>query len=157
MEDVEDSVVLMINTCDDLERPFIEHLANVIGKPTLSVVGLLSPEQFWKSAHSLLHHREIRSNRRRSNVTEDEGWAPQLLILSHPSTGGFLSHCGWTSTMEVIGRGVPLLAWPSRVYQYYNAKLMARHLKVGCLITDDMSQTVKNDGITKGIETLMGD
>ena len=39
------------------------------------------------------------------------GWAPQLMILSHESTGGFLSHCGWNSTMEAIGRGVPVLAW----------------------------------------------
>ncbi|KAI9071673.1 hypothetical protein K1719_046365 [Acacia pycnantha] len=85
------------------------------------------------------------------------GWAPQLLILSHPSTGGFLSHCGWNSTVEAIGRGVPFLVWPIRGDQYYDAKLVVDHFKVGYMISDDLSQMVKKDNIVKGIERLMND
>uniref|UniRef100_A0A2N9G0B0 UDP-glycosyltransferases domain-containing protein n=1 Tax=Fagus sylvatica TaxID=28930 RepID=A0A2N9G0B0_FAGSY len=33
-------------------------------------------------------------------------WAPQSEILGHPSTGGFLSHCGWNSSLESILNGV---------------------------------------------------
>ena len=85
------------------------------------------------------------------------GWAPQLLILSHPSTGGFLSHCGWNSTAEAIGRGVPFLAWPIRGDQHYNAKLVVSHLKVGYKVAHDLSEMVKEQDIVTGIERLMGD
>eukprot|EP01018_Ginkgo_biloba_P002825 Gb_25686 [translate_table: standard] len=59
------------------------------------------------------------------------GWAPQLLILSHPSVGGFLSHCGWNSTLESINVGVPVLAWPMFAEQHINAVLLIEHLRIG--------------------------
>ncbi|XP_040986823.1 scopoletin glucosyltransferase-like [Juglans microcarpa x Juglans regia] len=245
VEEVKNTIALLINTCDDLERPFISYLTHQVGKPVWGV-GPLLPQQYWQSSRSLLHDREIRTNRR-SNVTEDEvikwleskprasvlyvsfgsevgptmeeyphladaleassrpfiwviqpgagrsgpprqllgnqpgseeeegyfpqgldervgdtgliirGWAPQLLILSHPSTGGFLSHCGWNSTVEAIGRGVPFLVWPIRGDQYYNGKLVAVHLKVGYMVSDDLSEPITKEDIGKGIEKLMGD
>ncbi|KAF5192635.1 Udp-glycosyltransferase 73b3 [Thalictrum thalictroides] len=87
------------------------------------------------------------------------GWAPQLLILSHSSTGGFISHGGWNSTLEAILRGVPLLTWPIRGDQHYNAKLIMEHFKVGLIIKGDDNQIegFKKDDILQGIEKLMVD
>ncbi|XP_074338524.1 UDP-glucosyltransferase 29-like [Apium graveolens] len=50
-------------------------------------------------------------------------WAPQTKILGHSSTGGFLSHCGWSSMNESIKFGVPIIAMPMKVDQPTNAKL----------------------------------
>ncbi|XP_019182296.1 PREDICTED: scopoletin glucosyltransferase-like [Ipomoea nil] len=250
LDGVESSIAVLINTCDDLERPFIEYLSNQIQKPIWGV-GPSLPAQFWESAGSILHDHQVRSSNRSSNFTEEEvvqwlnskpdrsviyvsfgsevaptmeeseelanaleesnrpfiwviqpgsgkpgppaslfgdktpgsdpadegyyphglqerignkgliikGWAPQLLILSHPSTGGFLSHCGWNSTLESIGRGVPILAWPIRGDQFFDAKLIANHLKVGHIpFSDkDVTETVKKDEIVRGIDKLMSD
>lgn len=234
--EIEGSIALMFNTCDDLERPFIDYMSSQMGLPTWGV-GPLLPEQYWisSSSESLIHDRQIREHRRQSNCTEENvigwldskprgsvlyvafgsevgpskeeyprlasalevstrpfiwviqsgsgipgsteevyfpdgldrkvgdrgllicGWAPQLLILSHPSTGGFLSHCGWNSTVEAIGFGVPLLAWPFRGDQYYNAKWLTKHLTVGHKVCEDSSQMVTKDDMSRGIERLMGD
>nr|GMD06135.1 anthocyanidin 3-O-glucosyltransferase 5-like [Ipomoea batatas]GMD99635.1 anthocyanidin 3-O-glucosyltransferase 5-like [Ipomoea batatas] len=51
-------------------------------------------------------------------------WTEQALVLKHPSTGGFLSHCGWNSTLESIKNGVPIIAWPLYAEQRQNATLL---------------------------------
>ncbi|XP_052171368.1 hydroquinone glucosyltransferase-like [Diospyros lotus] len=57
-------------------------------------------------------------------------WAPQPQVLSHGSTGGFLSHCGWNSTLESVVNGVPLITWPLYAEQKMNAVILAEDLKV---------------------------
>ncbi|KAJ4829433.1 hypothetical protein Tsubulata_006628 [Turnera subulata] len=249
LEEFGGSIAYMMNTCDDLERPFIQYLADQIGKPVWGVGPLLPQEYYWKDGSSLIQDHQVRANRG-SNVTEDQviawldskprgsvlyvsfgtevgpeeeeyanladaleassdlpfiwvvqshsgrrpgpppssphddidddddegyfpkgldekvggergliihGWAPQLLILSHPSLGGFLSHCGWNSAVEAIGRGVPFLAWPIRGDQFHNAKLIVKHLRLGCIISQDLSRPVTKHDIITGIERLMGD
>ncbi|GMG99465.1 hypothetical protein Nepgr_001305 [Nepenthes gracilis] len=54
-----------------------------------------------------------------------EGWAPQMKILGHPNIGGFVSHCGWSSVMESMRLGVPIIAMPMHLDQPINARLVA--------------------------------
>ncbi|KAK7386110.1 hypothetical protein VNO78_26072 [Psophocarpus tetragonolobus] len=80
-------------------------------------------------------------------------WAPQNVILSHCSIGGFMSHCGWNSTLESVLQGVPLIAWPLFAEQRMNAVLLSDGLKValrpkvngnGILEKEDIAEVIKN-------------
>nr|CCO13612.1 anthocyanidin 3-O-glucosyltransferase like protein [Arabis alpina] len=57
-------------------------------------------------------------------------WAPQVEILSHGSIGGFLSHCGWSSVLESLTKGVPIVAWPLYAEQWMNATLLTEEIGV---------------------------
>ncbi|XP_058212229.1 zeatin O-glucosyltransferase-like [Rhododendron vialii] len=84
-------------------------------------------------------------------------WAPQVDILQHPSTGGFLSHCGWNSCLESITVGVPILAWPMHSDQPRNAFLVTDILKVGLAVTtwEQREQIVTSSNICGVIKMLM--
>ncbi|KAK1358902.1 UDP-glycosyltransferase 73B4 [Heracleum sosnowskyi] len=62
------------------------------------------------------------------------GWAPQMLILDHKAVGGFVTHCGWNSTLEGIAAGVPMVTWPSFAEQFYNEKLITDVLRIGVAV-----------------------
>ncbi|KAJ3690898.1 hypothetical protein LUZ61_020062 [Rhynchospora tenuis] len=85
------------------------------------------------------------------------GWAPQLLILSHKSTAGFLTHCGWNSTVEALGCGIPMLAWPIRGDQIYNARLVTKLLKVGHVLKAEVEEAIKKEQVIQGIQKLISD
>ncbi|KAE8734094.1 Detected protein of confused Function [Hibiscus syriacus] len=50
-------------------------------------------------------------------------WCSQVEVLSHPSLGCFVTHCGWSSTLDSLVVGVPTVAFPQCSDQATNAKL----------------------------------
>ncbi|XP_022152245.1 zeatin O-xylosyltransferase-like [Momordica charantia] len=63
-------------------------------------------------------------------------WAPQLEILSHRATGGFMTHCGWNSALESLWSGVAVAAWPMHSDQPRNTVLMTAVLRVGMVVEE---------------------
>ena len=52
-------------------------------------------------------------------------WAPQIKVLAHGATGGFLTHCGWNSVLESLVYGVPMVVWPLYAEQRQNAVMLS--------------------------------
>jgi UDP-glucosyl transferase 73C len=86
------------------------------------------------------------------------GWTDQLAVLSHPSVGAFITHCGWNSSLEAISIGVPLICWPLFGEQHFNARLIVDEAKVGIeVVPRDEDQMVTRNEIEKSVRILMDD
>ncbi|KAL6503602.1 hypothetical protein OROGR_025525 [Orobanche gracilis] len=84
------------------------------------------------------------------------GWAPQLDILCHESTGAFMSHCGWNSVMESLSQGVPIIGWPLAAEQGCNAKMLVEEMGVCVEITSGVESRISGEEVRRVIETVMG-
>ncbi|TQD74172.1 hypothetical protein C1H46_040126 [Malus baccata] len=80
-------------------------------------------------------------------------WCSQKAVLAHPAIGGFLSHCGWNSTLESIWCGVPLLCFPLLTDQFTNRKLIVDDWKVGINLCN--RRVVSKEEVSEKINRLM--
>ncbi|CAM6113637.1 unnamed protein product [Calypogeia fissa] len=83
------------------------------------------------------------------------GWAPQLKILAHPSTGAFLSSCGWNSAVESVALGVPIIGWPSFADQPPIARYLEGGLKVAITLPFRNDLFVEAEDVVKAINVVL--
>ncbi|GMY11585.1 anthocyanidin 3-O-glucosyltransferase 5-like [Fagus crenata] len=85
-------------------------------------------------------------------------WAPQVDVLNHVSVGGFLTHCGWGSTLESITNGVPMIAWPLYAEQKMNATLLTEEIGVAIRSKELPSKkVVKREEIETMVRNIIED
>eukprot|EP00262_Sarcandra_glabra_P003450 TRINITY_DN1416_c0_g1_i2.p1 TRINITY_DN1416_c0_g1~~TRINITY_DN1416_c0_g1_i2.p1 ORF type:complete len:482 (+),score=27.47 TRINITY_DN1416_c0_g1_i2:144-1589(+) len=82
-------------------------------------------------------------------------WGPQLAILSHASTGAFLSHCGWNSVLESLSCGVPIVGWPLGSEQFYNSKLMEEELGVCVEVGRGVEEMIRGDEVAEKVRIVI--
>ena len=83
-------------------------------------------------------------------------WCSQVEVLSHPSVGCFVTHCGWNSTLESLASGVPVVGFPQWADQNTNAKLVEDVWKTGIRAMANQEGIVEGCEIKKCLELVMG-
>ncbi|KAJ6830335.1 putative anthocyanidin 5,3-O-glucosyltransferase [Iris pallida] len=84
-----------------------------------------------------------------------KSWAPQSAVLAHRSVGGFVSHCGWNSTLEAVSSGVPIIAWPLYAEQKMNKVFLVEEAKLAVAMEGYDKDVVSAAEVEKKIRWLM--
>ncbi|CAH0715011.1 unnamed protein product, partial [Brenthis ino] len=80
-------------------------------------------------------------------------WFPQSDLLGHPNIKVFITQGGLQSSVEAINSGVPLVALPLLIDQWYNTEIY-KHYKIGIQLHKD---TLTDDKFKNSIETVISD
>ncbi|KAL6188876.1 hypothetical protein ACLB2K_040267 [Fragaria x ananassa] len=82
-------------------------------------------------------------------------WCSQVEVLSNPSLGCFVTHCGWNSTLKSLVSGVPVVAFPQWTDQGTNAKLIEDTWKTGVRVEPNEEGVVVGEEIKRCLDVVM--
>ncbi|XP_051188879.1 UDP-glucosyltransferase UGT13248 [Lolium perenne] len=82
-------------------------------------------------------------------------WTAQLEVLAHPAVGCFVTHCGWNSTTEALGAGVPMVGMPQWSDQPTNVKYIEDVWRVGLHARQDDGGVVRREEVERCVRTVM--
>ncbi|KAJ8452758.1 hypothetical protein Cgig2_005094 [Carnegiea gigantea] len=103
--------------------------------------------------NSLLPVGFLRRTKGRGFVAKS--WAPQIDILGHEAVGGFVTHCGWNSTLEAVCAGVPLVAWALYAEQRFNKILLVEEIKIALPLNESDDRFVCSDEIERRVKQII--
>ncbi|KAI3949850.1 hypothetical protein MKW92_003314 [Papaver armeniacum] len=81
-------------------------------------------------------------------------WTPQERILKHNAVGVFMTHCGWSSVMESITAGVPMICRPFFGDQRINCRMVSDIWGIGTRIKDGV---FTKDGTVECLNLIFSD
>ncbi|KAK1300211.1 putative UDP-rhamnose:rhamnosyltransferase 1 [Acorus calamus] len=92
-------------------------------------------------------------------------WVPQMRILGHKSIRGFVTHGGWSSVIEGLYFGLPLVLFPISVAQNLLARMIGekglgaevpRGMADGSVTSGEVAETVRLVMVGEGGEGIRG-
>eukprot|EP01018_Ginkgo_biloba_P015404 Gb_14884 [translate_table: standard] len=92
-----------------ISREQIHEIAHGLQDSGHAFLWVIRPTPKVDSTEEILPERFLEETGKQGLVVP---WSPQLQVLSHPSVGCFITHCGWNSTLESLSLGVPVLGVP---------------------------------------------
>ncbi|XP_038984599.1 cyanidin 3-O-rutinoside 5-O-glucosyltransferase-like [Phoenix dactylifera] len=94
-------------------------------------------------------------------VEEENGmvveWCSQTRVLSHPSVGCFVTHCGWNSSLESLACGVPTVAVPQKWDQRMNAWMAEAAWETGIRGELNEEGVLEGSELRRCLEVVMGE
>nr|XP_016460023.1 PREDICTED: cyanidin-3-O-glucoside 2-O-glucuronosyltransferase-like [Nicotiana tabacum] len=140
--------IVLVKTCRDFEAKYMDYLSNLVSKKIV-----LFPQGGKNSTiEDALPEGFLERVGERGKVLE--GWAPQATILQHASIGGFVSYCGWSSFMENVKFGEPIIAMPMHIDQPMNARLVV-YIGMGVEAVRDENGKLQSEEIAKAIREVV--
>ncbi|KAI4347605.1 hypothetical protein L6164_008406 [Bauhinia variegata] len=138
---------------DGLERSGHRFLWVVRNPPSEESKNLADSSQNDPDLDSLLPEGFLARTKERGFVVKT--WAPQVAVLNHEAVGGFVTHCGWNSTLEAVCGGVPMIAWPLYAEQRLNRVVLVEEINIGLWMHESESGLVMANEVEERVRELM--